>query len=790
MIYKNALSILMLCLFFSSISYCQQLSTIKIKVIDKRNQKPLVGAHVCIGKKCSVSNDAGYFNMNVEIKEKQKLIVTYVGYKTYIKEISSLFIPKEIQLEPKSSELEEVIIKGINKKQVVKKSALTKVTIDKDFLSKNRENSLMETLKVLPGVSTISIGSGQSKPVIRGLGFNRVVVAENGIKHEAQQWGADHGLEIDQYNAEEIEITKGASSLLYGSEAIAGVVSIKTNTLPKTNTFLKELTLFTESNKDLLGVSFGIKQRFVHWYYKVRSTYQDYGDYILPTDRIVYGNRDLRLYKNHLRNTAGFNQNLSVSFGYVNDTFSNETTISNVNAKNGFFANVHGLEARKSYIDYDSSSRDVDLPFHEVNHFKVINNSKINFSNSTFSVGLGFQNNQREENSEPVEHGYMPKPSSFKERIFNKNTYSLNLKNQYYSLDKHKPIIGVNLEFQDNKIDGWGFLIPAYERFMVGLYFYNQYKITPKTYIEGGFRYDYGVLNTKPYYDWFFTPVKDTNGKIISKRKLQRAKKEELAFGSYSASLGVSHTREKTSYKLNIGKSFRIPLAHELASNGVNYHMYRYEEGTLDLDPESSYQIDGEFNLNTKLFNFSLQPFVNYFSNYIYLNPTSEYYQTLQKYKYTQSEVFRYGGELIAGFKPFKNLLISTSVEYVNSRQLSGSKKNFTLPFSPPLSSVISARYTFNSDGFLKTTNVFSNLRITAKQDEIVPPENPTEGYSLLSIGATTKMSLFSKKHLLTLQFKLNNVFNDKVFNHTSFYRLVEVPEPGRNFSINLTQTF
>lgn len=155
-----------------------------------------------------------------------------------------------------------------------------------------------------------------------------------------------------------------------------------------------------------------------------------------------------------------------------------------------------------------------------------------------------------------------------------------------------------------------------------------------------------------------------------------------------------------------------------------------------------------------------------------------------------QSEVFRYGGELVVDFKPTDNLLISTSVEYVNSRQLSGSKKGFTLPFSPPLSSVIVAKYKLNSNGFFKTTNFFTDVRITADQNEIVPPENPTKGYSLFNVGINTEMPILSKKHLLKLQFKLNNVFNNKVFNHTSFYRLVEVPEPSRNFSINLTQTF
>src|SRR5690606_25462946 len=142
-----------------------------------------------------------------------------------------------------------------------------------------------------------------------------------------------------------------------------------------------------------------------------------------------------------------------------------ETILSNVNSKNGFFANAHGLEVRTSNIDYDSSNRDIDLPFHKVNHFKITNNTSVTTDKHLFQLDIGYQNNYREEHSEPVPHGYMPKPSDSKEREFNKNTYTLNTKNSFRSIDKHNLVTGLNLEFQDNSIGGWGFLIPEYHRF-------------------------------------------------------------------------------------------------------------------------------------------------------------------------------------------------------------------------------------------------------------------------------------------------------------------------------------
>ncbi|MDO6813013.1 TonB-dependent receptor [Tenacibaculum soleae] len=778
------------CVLFHAFIFSQNTNSVTVKVIDEATQIELPNAHVSIGLKHAYTNLKGNSYFQGINSKKQLLSVTHVGYITHKKLVTFPLKNSVISIALKQdiSLLNEVTIAHSTKK-VFHKSSSNKQKIGKLFLEQNRDNSLMQTLKDIPGVSTIAIGSGQSKPTIRGLGFNRVVVVENGIKHEAQQWGADHGLEIDQYNVENIEVTKGAASLMHGSDAIAGVISLKNNLLPDVNSFSGELNLTNRSNNDLYGISLGVKQRYKHWYYKARITHEEYGDYKVPTRTITYDNYIFNLHKNYLRNTAGRNHNSSVSLGYTSDKINTITTFSNVNAKNGFFANAHGLEVRTSKINYDANNRDIDLPLHKVNHFKITNNTSFLFANNTLDIELGYQINDREEHSEPVPHGYMPKPDSTKERLFNKNTYSFNIKNNHYGFKNHKITTGLNFEYQDNDIDGWGFLIPEYTRLTVGAFLYDQIKINTNLYLDTGIRYDYGVVKTQPYYEWFTSPVTDNNGNI-TQQQLQRSEKRNLNFKNFSASAGLSYSVKNTSYKINFGKSFRIPLANELASNGVNYHMYRYEEGNTNLQPESSYQVDGEFSLNFKNSFIQITPFANYFDNYIYLSPTSEYYETLQKYQYTQSEVFRYGGEISLEYTPIKTFTFKGSLEYVKATQLSGKKKNFTLPFSPPLTGILSLKYNLNRFFFLKDTSFFSKVRIVSDQDNIVPPEKPTKGYTLVDIGLHTNTFPFSKKHPLKIQGKINNIFNTKAFNHTSFYRLIEVPEPGRNFSITIIQTF
>ncbi|RTE53361.1 TonB-dependent receptor [Arenibacter aquaticus] len=780
-------------LFFSlcSMVFAQDSFQIKGLVINAKTLQPIEGANV-IGKGLfSISSSTGTFTIENVARGTRSLTISHIGYSSNM--VTIKVGPKmdslTVALKESATQLQEVEVNGKSKKRQNQEYAAVTHTVSKDFLDKNRENSLMQTLKNIPGVSTINIGSGQSKPVIRGLGFNRVVVVQNGIKHEAQQWGNDHGLEIDQYGVETVKIIKGPASLQYGSDAIAGVVDIQALKLPLQNSLKGELNLLGENNNDLFGVSAGIQARKNKWFYRGRLTYRDFGDYKVPTDKINYENYVFELHDNNLRNTAGREADASFGIGYISDNIKSETTFSNVNAKNGFFANAHGLEVRSSSIDYDNSNRDIDLPYHKVNHFKITNNTSIAIGEHHLQLDLGYQNNHREELSEPVPHGYMPTPPDSKERIFDKNTYALNIRDSFSPNERHDLTTGVNLEYQDNNIGGWGFLIPAYNRFTIGVFAYDQFELHKDLHLLGGLRYDYGVLDSKSYYDWYPTTVNNSDGST-SYIYMQRAQNKTLDFGNISASLGLSYIHNTTTYKINLGKSFRMPLANELASDGVNYHMYRYERGNLDLDPESSYQLDLDIDHTTAAFSFGASPFVNLFENYIYLNPTSNYYETLQIYEYTQSQVFRVGGEIRASTTVLKNLQLNASAEYVYSRQTSGPKKDFTLPFSPPLSGLFSASYQFKNFLFFGEPEVKANYRITAAQNEIVPPEEVTQGYQVLNMAFSSKLSPFKSSMPVEMRVKLNNVFNTHYYDHSSFYRLIDVPEPGRNLSISLTVPF
>ncbi|RZM26658.1 MAG: TonB-dependent receptor [Pedobacter sp.] len=694
-------------------------------------------------------------------------------------------------------QLKEVIVHDNTKSLRNQEESLNLEVVNSGFIQRHLGGSLMKTLERLPGIKTIGIGSGQSKPLIRGLGFNRVVVVEKGLKHEGQQWGADHGLELDQFAAGDVELIKGAASFIYGSDAIAGVINVKPLMVPAQHSLQGSVNLIGKSNNQLYGTSANLFGRQKHWFFDTRVTYQNYGDSRVPADRVYVYDYAVNLRDQQLRNTAGREQALHFNTGYVGKQFRSIVYLSNVYSKSGFFANAHGLEPRRVDEEFhDASSRDIKQPYQQVNHFKLISSNTYQWNQHKFDLEAGFQRNFRQEYSQYVNHGYMPSrlPDSLNmasdlERQFDKKVYSLNLRDEI-TLGNHALSVGVNADHQDNAISGWTFLVPAFKQSAVGLFAYDKYRVSDRLLLHGALRYDHARISMYKYTDWFVSgPVEGETG---SGEQLTRAADLQRSFNSLVWSVGLNYNLEQLAIKANIGKSFRMPIAKELGANGVNYHYFSYERGNADLSPEQSYQADLSLSWTSPRWSLQLSPFYNYFSNYIYLNPTAEhdyfYGAGNQVFKYAQSEVMRYGAEITLKYTISDAFSTEFLAEYLYAKQLSGDKKGYTLPFSPPASGLINLTWSPKTGNALADSYLSVDYRLVASQSNIVPPEKKTAGYGLVNLQAGTRLQLGQQVLMLSLQ--AQNLFDTRYLNHTSFYRLIELPEQGRNIVLSLQIPF
>ena len=690
--------------------------------------------------------------------------------------------------------LKEVVVNGSSSKEVQMKSALNVVRANKQFIEENFSGSLMQTLSRLPGVQAMSVGSGESKPVIRGLGFNRVLVAENGIKHEGQQWGDDHGLEIDQYAVDQAEVIKGPASLTYGSDAIGGVINLRSNTVPLKK-FAGQVNIFGRTNNESIGSSVRLMGRNGKFWYKAGVTWVDYADSKVPADSIEYYSYWIKLKDRRLRNTAGRELDGNLMLGYAGNGWNTSFRIADVNTKAGFFANAHGLEVRLSDIDYDSSRRDIDLPYHTVNHFLVSNHTDWSWTDGILEGNFAYQNNRQRELSEPVSHGYMPIPPSTLERSFTKQTFSANVK-AMQQMGKHELQAGANVEYQRNRRGGWGFILPDFEQMSFGAFVLDKWVLGDKLSLTAGVRFDRGNVRIHSYHDWYKTPVKASateysmNSTVQQEDSVYMERSANLScnFNSFTWSVGVNRMLGDWVLKLNVGKSFRMPIAKELGMDGVNYNLFRYEKGNTSLKPEESYQVDAGIVYEKGVLAVQLTPYLNYFPNYIYLNPTPQYKEGLQLYYYTQSKVLRWGFEASVSWRILPCLRLDADGEYLYARQLSGEKKGYGLPFSTPWSARAELRYLLPARDPAKSGFAALEWQVVGSQNRIVPPEENTKGHQLLNASIGKNFMLGGNQLELTLRGE--NLLGKRYYDHTSYYRLIGVPEPGRNFSAMLSWKF
>ena len=684
--------------------------------------------------------------------------------------------------------LDDVVVVSSYTRNAKNHSALPIEVVDKGFLQEHFRGNLMQTLQHVPGIHSMNIGSGFSKPVIRGMGFNRISVAENGIKQEGQQWGADHGLEIDAFNAERVSIIKGPASLLYGSDAMGGIIEISTLSSPIENQFSGEVMLLGKSVNETAGGSVGLALKKNAWYTKFRFTEQHFGDYRIPTDTIVYLTQRLPIDRQRLKNTAGLERDIALYSQYHNRRYSANYAISNAYQKVGFFSGAHGIPD-PSRVSDDGNNRNIELPYSTVNHLKVSTHQQYVWNQWIGYCDIGIQQNHREEWSLFHTHygERQPKPeiNPNKELAFSLSTYSSSLKAKWLPSTTWEHTAGWDMQFQQNTIAGYSFLLPEYRRFTTGVFVLSSYRPRPNLYISGGIRFDYGNIDAAAYSDTHleaFLQEQNTATDIIEGYKW-RSYEVKRNFNNVSGSLGmVWNLSDSQMLKANIGRSFRLPGANELASNGVHHGTFRHEQGDASLHSEQGWQMDVSHSYQQRGISLEVTPFVSWFSNYIYLRPTGEWSilpHAGQVYRYTGIEALFAGAEIRLGIDFLRHLNYTISGEYVYAQNQS---RNIPLAFSPPTSIRNRVKWTKKSiQLYSEWQSIFDQYRV-ANNEPVTPGANLLHGGGMISIP-------FNKTKV-DVSLSIQNIFNTKYYNHLSFYRRVEIPEPGRNFQLLINIPF
>lgn len=760
--------------------------------------EPLSGVTLAIFSlnKFTSTNEKGEFNLNDLLPGDYRIYASHIGYGSFDDTVT-LFdnMILKIELLQDMIALEEIIISESYEKIRNRSEVLNLQVLQRSHFIENNSTNFVKTLERLPGVHAMSIGAGFSKPVIRGHGFNRIVVAENGIKQEGQQWGADHGLEIDQFNIGRVEVLKGPVSLAYGSDAMGGVIEISSQPERYKNSVVTDFVLLAKSVNNLYGYSAMAGFHGERFYLTGRFTNLLSGDYKVPADTVYYNTWKLPVSGGVLKNTAGTEKNLSLALGYISPSFTTQFMTSNVYQKTGFFPGAHGIPSLSRLAD-DGNQRNIDLPYSNVGHFKVINNTDIKTAAGRIKIDLAYQNNHRQEWARFHTHygnQSAPAVNPDLELDFSLLSLSGNLQFNKQLNEKLGYSAGINTQHQSNVIAGYNFLLPQYNRSSYAGFLITKFSVSQQLMFSGGIRYDFGKLDIESFRDTVLANFLSGTGLYSTEETdfyALRSKELTRNFGNLTWSAGfIYHPDEYRVIKLNIGKSFRVPGANELASNGIHHGTFRHEFGNGSLPSESGYQLDFGYHFHNRRFSFLLSPFLSWFSRYIYLNPSGRWSvlpHAGQIYEYSQAKALISGGELILEYEFSRRLSLETNAEYVFMQNLTD---GYPLPFSPPASVQSMITYTIPWKRSLPDgTRIYLEHKHVFTQNRIARNEASTPGYSLFNIGLHE--TIYFGRQAVNLSLAVHNVFNTRHFNHLSFYRKINIPEPGRNIQLILRIPF
>ena len=740
------------------------------RVIDGQTQETLPGAMLTIPdlKLSVLTDEQGRFKFN-NIPEKGKFLieVRYIGYKTLIETIDfANNINLDFALFPSVIETKEIVVTGTAFSTDKRRNSTAVSSITKDQLINHPSGNLIDAIAKTPGVSQVTTGGGISKPVIRGLSYNRVVTLVDGAKQEGQQWGDEHGMEVDQYSAERVEVLRGAASLLYGSDALGGVINVL-EPLPSPQGQIRgEVLSSYQTNNGLTGNSLMFQGNSNGFVWRARGSLKNAYSYNAPGGRIA----NTGFNEKNLSGQLGFNK----KWGYAHlnlSSFRNNIGLPDFSRNaDGDFEDENG----SILTDKQLKTRTLFLPFQDVRHYKAAINSHILLGKGRLRSILAYQDNQRRE---------MEDDRSAPSLFFDLKTYSSDFKYYFNENNGWEPVIGLSAAIQNNENRAEELLIPDYNSAEVGLFVYAKKSWESSTF-NMGLRFDSRKIKA-------IQMLEDGNTKFNN---------FDNSFSNLSGALGYTKEfNEQFNFKANLGSAFRSPNIAELSSEGVHEGTFRYELGNNALKPENSFYGDFAFEYNTNAVNASFGAFNNYINNYIYSRQiNAETIQvdgeTLPLYRFIQDNANLSGIEASLTLHPAELIHFENSFSYTRGINRA---KNRALPFIPAavLRNEIRLEPEFKKG--LKSTYFSMALDNVFKQNRVDEFETPTKAYSLLNLALGTTFML--KNQPLKLNVSMNNVFDKAYYDHLSRFKPGRLDEAdlnagyynqGRNFAIGLYLPF
>ena len=661
-------------------------------------------------------------------------------------------------------QLNELTVTGVTGDTKLKHATAPVSIVTPQVLRSTASTNIIDAIARQPGVSQLTTGGSISKPIIRGLGYNRVVVMSEGVRQEGQQWGDEHGVEVDGSSVNSVEILKGPTSLMYGSDAMAGVVILHAQPTLVEGEIQANVSSEYQTNNGLFAYNLSIAGNQKGFVWNARFSDKMAHAYQNKYDGYVPGSQ--------FRERAG-----RLMLGVNKDWGHSRLTWTAYHLTPGIIEGERDPETGELEHEEDWTGHQYGkaLPFQQVKHYKAVWDNSLNLSSGYLKAIIGYQQNRRQEFEESMDEY---------ELFFKMHTLTYDLRYVTHEWRGWKLSTGIGGMYQNSVNQGEEYLIPDYRLFDFGIYATATKSIGNNWTLNGGVRYDYRWLH----------------GDELMEDGERRFTDFSRHFNGLTGSIGaVCNINEHFNLRLNVARGFRTPNMSELASNGVHEGSIRYELGDQRLKAEYSLQADLGLDFTSRYVSAQLALFANRINNYIFTHRVAEEIEEgYLTYIYTQGDARLLGFEASIDFHPIHSVHFSNTFSYVDAQMIDATPDTKYLPFTPAphwtselkwelfhhahstVSSHAMHEYRHaHPKGGLALNNLYiaAGLDVYLKQTHIYSAddtETETPGYALISLSAGTDIQLHNKK-VAELYITADNLLNKAYQNHLSRLKYADV---------------
>lgn len=740
-------------------------------VADRQHQ-PVVGAIVRLsGGQGAVTDTGGHFSIPGVCAGTYNLLYEAVGF---AKSAASVTVDKDavvnIVLAASDNELGEVVVNGQRLQDL---HTVTQTELSGLALLQTRGNSLGQTLKELPGLNSIQTGPTLSKPVIHGLHSNRVLIINDGVRQQGQQWGSEHAPEIDPFVANKITVVKGAASVRYGADAVGGVVLLSPDALPEKKGINGEVNLVAATNGRMGAVSASLQGAFdkklsgLSW--RVQGTVKDAGNFSTPHYYLV--------------NTGLQEGDFSANVGYKKKGFDFNLYYSQYNTKVGIFAGAESGNLNELLSKFEAArpatpsyfSYNIDRSYQVINHDLLKLSGAYTFHNKgKLELTFGRQTDKRKEYDSDLPYSTNPEVLSMPQLSFQLITHTLDL--IYTQPESHgfSGSFGITGNTQGNVFRGIRYLIPNFRSYDGGAFAIQRYN-TGRFTFEAGVRYDYRWLRV---YQRNSTSLDLYNS--------------TFNYNNVTGTIGSTyHLNDHFSATLNTGTAWRAPSINELYINGVHFSDASYQIGDSSLGSERAVNTGLSLMYTSDKLRVTADLYYNNIWNYIYekplLQPITTIGGTYPAFVFTQDNVTIKGLDLDLQYDFLPRFTFQSKTTIV--RGYNNSIHDY-LVYMPADRFENGVEYHLPAIGSFKEPYIsFENVSVL-KQTRVPPNADyvpPPAGYSLFNAHLGFVTSLKNKP--LNIDFSIDNLTNVAYRDYLNHFRYY-ADELGINCTLRLKYTF